>query len=109
MTNIVKVKLKKSYKAGAPGIGRQIIYYGKVYTLNLDDIGVKKAFEFYKAKGALQILNEPNKSEVTPKVNKKSKSPEIKKESGSNQGANSKKDMDLSNAFSGKKSKKKPE
>lgn len=54
MPNLVKVRLKESYKDGAPGVGNKIIYFGKEYIIDLDNPTEKHAYEFYKAKGAFQ-------------------------------------------------------
>jgi hypothetical protein len=70
MANLIKVRLKKNYKDGAPGIGKQVIYFGREYTLNLDDPQVKQAYEHFKAEGAFaesKKASKPNAEKDTGK------------------------------------------
>ncbi len=64
MAKFIKVRLKKSYKDGAPGVGTKIIYFGHDYKINLDDEKTKKDYEYFKAKGAFSEVKKTKKSEL---------------------------------------------
>jgi len=53
----VKVKLNEDYKGGIPSIGRNIIYAGKVFEIDVSDSQLAREVEHYKKRGAIVIIN----------------------------------------------------
>ena len=63
---LVQIKLNPECKDGIPKIGGTLVYANQTHTINLELPGVKKAFEHYKNKGAIEVVGESKLA--TPKV-----------------------------------------